>query len=257
MKIEQVAAQIYTIRQHTQTPADFAESMRKLREIGFRAVQVSAIGPIPDEEVAKILEAEGLTCCAAHVAGSRIVSETDAVIAQLKTWRCRFVAYPHPGEIPLNKLPEIKRFAAELEAAGEKLHAAGITLCYHNHSLEFRRVRNRPILDWIYRSTDPKYLKAEIDTYWVQHGGGDPIEWCKKLKGRLPLLHLKDYTIGPDNQPQYAEIGNGNLNFKRIVKAAEKSGCEWFIIEQDTCPGDPFDSLRASFNFTQAKLAGK
>lgn len=257
MKIEQVAAQLYTIRAYTKTAEDFADSMRKLREIGFRAVQVSAIGPIPHDDVIRMLDAEGLTCCAVHAAGSDIVGNTDTVIEQLVKLRCKHVAYPHPGEIPLNTAVEVKRFAAELEHAGKTLHESGKQLSYHNHSLELRRAGTRTILDWIYRSTDPKYLQAEIDTYWIQHGGGDPVEWCKKMNGRLPMIHLKDYKIGADNKPDYAEIGNGNLNWKKIIRAAEKSGCEWFIIEQDTTPGDPFDSLEASFKYVRAKLCEK
>jgi sugar phosphate isomerase/epimerase len=91
----------------------------------------------------------------------------------------------------------------------------------------------------------------------VQHGGGDPVAWCKKLKGRLPLLHMKDYTVNAANQVTFAEIGHGNLNWKKIVAAAEKSGCQWFIVEQDTCPGDPFESLRQSFDYIRDKLCSR
>src|SRR5437016_5339397 len=108
MKIEQVAAQLYTIRAHTQTAADFAQSMRKIREIGFQTVQVSSHGPIPDSEVRRILDGEGLTCCAAHVAGKKIAEETDRVIKQLEAWGCVHVAYPHPGEVPLGTVSDVK-----------------------------------------------------------------------------------------------------------------------------------------------------
>jgi sugar phosphate isomerase/epimerase len=257
MKLEQVAAQLYTIRTYTRNSADFAESMSKLREIGFRAVQVSAIGPIPDDEVIRILDGEGLTCCAVHAAGTDIVNNTDKVINQLNTFRCKHVAYPHPGEIALTTPAEVKKFAADLEAAGRKLYDAGKQLSYHNHHIELRRVGPRTILDWLYRSTDPKYLTAEIDTYWIQHGGGDPVEWCKSLKGRLPMLHMKDYRVTAENKADYAEVGSGNLNWKRIIRAAEKSGCDWFIIEQDTTPGDPFESLASSFKYVTGKLCEK
>jgi len=45
------------------------------------------------------------------------------------------------------------------------------------------------------------------------------------------------------------EVGNGNLNWKEIVSAAKASGTEWFIIEQDVCIIDPFDSLKISLNY--------
>jgi len=65
---------------------------------------------------------------------------------------------------------------------------------------------------------------------------------------------MKDFAITPDNKIAFAEIGQGNLDWPRIVAAAEASGCEWFIVEQDVCPGDPFDSLRQSFEYIRTTL---
>lgn len=67
-------------------------------------------------------------------------------------------------------------------------------------------------------------------------------------------MHLKDFAITHDNQISYAEIGQGNLNWLAIIQAADLSGCQWFVVEQDTCPGDSFDSLRQSFNFIRDNL---
>ena len=105
--------------------------------------------------------------------------------------------------------------------------------------------------------SNPRFLLAELDTYWVQAGGGDPVAWCKKMAGRMPLLHLKDYGVGPDGKPHFAEIGNGNLDWPAIISTAEASGTEWFIVEQDVCPGDPFESLAQSFRYIKANLASK
>ncbi len=83
----------------------------------------------------------------------------------------------------------------------------------------------------------------------MQAGGGDPVAWCERLTGRLPLIHLKDFGVDKDGKPVIGEIGAGNLAWDRILPAAERSGCRWFIVEQDTCPGDPFDSLATSWRF--------
>jgi sugar phosphate isomerase/epimerase len=64
---------------------------------------------------------------------------------------------------------------------------------------------------------------------------------------RLPVLRCKDYGFGTNNQPYFAEIGYGNLDFPAIVAAADAAGCEWFVVEQDTCPRDPFVSLEKSY----------
>ncbi len=254
MRLDQTAAQLYTIRDHIQTASEFAVSMRRLKEIGFTAVQVSALGPIDDREVVRVLDGEGLGCCAIHASGAELFDEPGRVAERLDALRCSHVAFPHPGDAPLQTVADVQALAARLDAAGAILRTAGKTLSYHNHSLEFRRISGRTILDWIFDSADPAHLQGEIDTYWVQHGGGDPVEWCHRMTGRLPVLHIKDYAIGDDNQPRFAEIGNGNLSWERIVAAADEAGCQWYVIEQDTCPGDPFDSLKISYDYVKSTL---
>jgi sugar phosphate isomerase/epimerase len=110
------------------------------------------------------------------------------------------------------------------------------------------------MLEIILEETDPSLVKAQPDTYWIQYGGGDPVEWCRRLKGRLPQLHMKDYRVAGEGSPTFAEIGNGNLNWAAIVGAAEDAGCEWYVVEQDRCDGDPFDSLRMSFEYIAGNL---
>jgi sugar phosphate isomerase/epimerase len=97
-------------------------------------------------------------------------------------------------------------------------------------------------------------LQGEPDTYWIQYGGGDPVAWCEKLSGRLPLLHLKDFAIDAEDNIAMCEIGAGNLDWPRIVAAAERSGCRWYIVEQDTCPGDPVDSLAQSYRYLASEI---
>lgn len=254
MQITQVAAQLYTVRDHVKTLPDFAASMRKVRAIGYRAVQVSGVGPIAEDEIVRVCAGEGLTICATHEGPSAILDAPAQVAARLAKLGCRHTAVPSPGGAKLETLEDVKAFAGRLDAAGRALAEAGVTLSYHNHQIEFRRVAGRPVLEHIYALTDARHLKGEPDTYWVQAGGGDPVEWCRRLRGRLPLLHMKDFMIQADNTATYAEIGNGNLNWPAIVAEAERSGCEWFIVEQDKCPGDPFDSLRQSFEFIRDNL---
>ena len=243
-----LAAQLYTIREHTKTAEDFAASMKKISDIGYTAVQVSAIGPIPHEDVLKITQDNGLTICNTHIPYDRLWNDLDSVIAQHKLWSCKHVAIGSmPADYREGGEDNFKRFAAEASAVGEKLQAAGLTFSYHNHSFEFVRFGNRNGLELIYQESDPRYLQAEIDTYWVQHGGGDPAAWVAMMTDRMPVVHLKDMVIR-DGQQTMAEVGEGNLNWPAILQACQDAGVEWYAIEQDICPGDPFISLKISFD---------
>ena len=98
---------------------------------------------------------------------------------------------------------------------------------------------------------DPKTTSFVLDTYWVQHGGGDVIAWMNKLAGRIDILHLKDMAMA--DKQYITEIGQGNLNFDGIIETAEKIGVKHYVVEQDTCPGDPFDSLKISYDYIKSK----
>jgi sugar phosphate isomerase/epimerase len=254
MKLSQVAAQLYTVRDHCQTAPALAASARRLREIGYTAVQVSGIGPIPDAEIVAIMQGEGLTICATHEPSQQILDEPEKVVGRLGRLGCKFTAYPYPAGVDFTDAAQVDTLVRKLDAAGAKLRAAGMSLGYHNHAIEFVKFRAAPVLDYIYAQTSPQNLVAELDTFWIHYGGGDVVEWTRKLRGRQPCMHLKDYGFTKENKHTWCEVGAGTLPFARIIAEAEAGGCEWFIVEQDTCPGDPFESLRQSFAYIKTNL---
>lgn len=254
MKLPQLAAQLYTVRDFCKTAADLAATAKKIREIGYPAVQVSGIGAIPDDEVVRIMAGEGLTICATHEPSQSILDTPEKALERVRRLGCTQTAYPYPGGVDFSDAKQIESLCEKLDRAGAIFRQGGVTLSYHNHALEFVKFRGTTVLDTIFAHTARRNLTAELDTYWVQFGGGDPVAWCAKLAGRLSVLHLKDYGFTTENKPVFAEIGRGNLDFARIIAAAENSGCRWFVVEQDTCPGDPFDSLRLSFEYIRQNL---
>jgi sugar phosphate isomerase/epimerase len=254
MKINQVAAQLFTCRDLLKTPADIAATLKRLRKVGYTAVQVSGMGPIAEEELRAMLDGEGMVCCATHESGPEILENTQKVIDRLGRLKCSITAYPYPAGVDMGSAASVDAMIAGLDAAGAKMAAAGQILCYHNHNHEFRKLEGKTILERIYARSNPAHLQGELDTCWVHYGGGENVEWCERLAGRMPIIHLKDYMTNAENKHQLCEIGAGNLNFKKIIAAAEKSGCKWFAVEQDTCPGDPVDSLEQSFRYIQQHL---
>ncbi len=254
MKKEQIAAQLYSARDLLKTPEDIARTLPRIREAGYTAVQVSGLGPIEVGELKKLLDDAGLVCCATHEPGDRILNNVSEIIDRLRALDCRHTAYPHPGGIDMGDRDAVRKLARDLDRAGAEFREAGIELSYHNHAGEFYRLGDKLALDILMDESAPENLLAELDTYWVQVGGCDPVAWCRKLASRLKVLHLKDYKVNPSGQPTMCEIGAGTLDFPGIVAASDEAGCEWFVVEQDTCPGDPVDSLRQSFDYIAAKL---
>jgi sugar phosphate isomerase/epimerase len=242
-----LAAQLYTVREFMKTAHDFAATLKRVRDIGYTGVQISGIGPIPADEVAAILKDSGLTCCITHLRAPWPWQDLDALITQHELWNCKNMAIPALPKEYRESEAGYRRFAAEANAIGEKIFQAGLTLSYHNHSFEFVRFGKRTGLDLLFEETDPRYLKAELDTYWVQYGGGDPAAWIRKVAGRMPVVHLKDMVV-IDAQPVMAEVGEGNLNWHAILQACQDAGVEWYAIEQDEYRRDPFECLKTSYD---------
>jgi sugar phosphate isomerase/epimerase len=250
MKRSQIGVQLYTLRDYAKTEKDLAETLSKVAAIGYEAVQVSGIGADIDPAAVKELCAQNkLSLCATHENSMKILDDTDAVIARMKAFGCDLTAYPFPAGVEFGSEESVRQLIDKLSVAGRKMAAEGITLTYHNHHQEFRKIGGKTILEMIYDEIPANELQGEPDTYWVQYGGGDPIAWCKKLDGRLPIIHLKDYKITEENKPAYCPIGAGNLNIPGIIAAAESAGCKWFVVEQDECPEGAFNAVEQSFKY--------
>ncbi len=250
MKIEQVAAITYSLKSHCQDVAGLESTLRRIREIGYRAVQISGIGPIADEDVVRICDRVGLQICATHEPAVSIIEKPAEVVSRLKRLNCRITAYPYP-HVALSGGKAVKQLAADLDAAGAELSAAGIALLYHNHDLEFMSIGGRTVLETLYAETDPAHLAGEPDTYWIQRGGGEPSGWCRRLRGRMPVLHMKDYRLNNAREPEMCAVGAGNLDWPRICAEAEKSGCQWYVVEHDE---GTFESLAESFAYIRDVL---
>jgi sugar phosphate isomerase/epimerase len=142
--------------------------------------------------------------------------------------------------------------AEQFNKAAEKCKAAGIQFCYHNHDFEFDQQDGKYPYDVLLDNTDPKLVKMEMDLYWVTKAGQDPLKLFEQHPGRFPLWHLKDM----DNTAahSFTEVGNGVIDFKKIFSNADKAGFKYFFVEQDKCPGDPFDSITKSISYIKKNL---
>jgi sugar phosphate isomerase/epimerase len=142
--------------------------------------------------------------------------------------------------------------AKRFEPIGAKLRDLGFVLAYHNHNFEFALENGKPGLDVLYEAADPALLKAQIDAYWVLYGGGDPASYIRKLKGRVPLVHLKDGKKGGPNA-HFLEVGQGDVDWDDVLAACKESEVDFGAIEQDSSERDSMESARMSVEFLRAR----
>lgn len=244
-----ISVQLYTVRNFLTTPAEVAASLKKIRAIGYRFVEISSLDHLPAPEVKSLLDEADLQVSGIHFDFEPLLADLDAILEQCRVLGTKnLILCMMPESYAQQGRAGFQRFIEEVIPLCEKIHAAGFALSYHNHNYEFTRFDGRPALDWIFEATAAHHLGAEIDTHWIQRGGGDPVAWIRKVAGRMNSLHLKDFTVDMWT-PIFAEVGQGNLNWDEIIPAALQAGVEWFVVEQDECRRDPFDSLKLSYEF--------
>jgi sugar phosphate isomerase/epimerase len=250
-----IAAQLYTVRDQIQDPSRIGGVLGRLREIGYRAVEVAGLGPITAERFGHELTRADLTACAAHAPLERLTADLAAVAAECREWDCRYVVIPSlPTEYRSGA--GLKRFAHVAGDLARDLQPFGLKLVYHNHSFELERWDGHTWLEALFAAIPEQTLQAELDTYWLQYGGANPVEWILRLKDRVPLVHLKDMAV-VGGKTVMAEVGQGNLDWARILDACQTAGTEWLVVEQDECLGDPMESLALSFsNLTRLTTEG-
>jgi sugar phosphate isomerase/epimerase len=235
--------QLYTLRDLT--AKDFAGTMKAVARLGYKFVETAGYGDLKTAKAAKqALDAAGLKASSGHFAIDLLEKNIDQVIADAQTLQIDTVVCPF---LPENRRNDYAAVAKVLDTAGNQLHQHGIVLAYHNHSFEFQKFGGKYGLDILYENTAPHLVVAEIDVYWVLHGGVDPAEYCDKLGDRVRLLHLKD--MGQPPEKRFAPVGTGILDFAPILKVAEKHKVRWGIVEQDQMYGTPpLEAIKTSLD---------
>lgn len=255
MSAMQLGAQMYTVREYTKTLEDFAETLKKIADIGYKTVQVSGTCAYSPAWLKEQLDKLGLSCVITHTDPARIAKETDQVAADHKVFGCTHVGIGcMPGGFDKG-LAHYKEFVETYKPAGRRLHELGCQMMYHNHHFEFSRTgEGREIyLERFARDFAPEELGFTLDTFWVQTGGGNPSKWLEKLSGRVPCVHLKDMVFAGGGM-RMAPVGEGNLDFDDILAACEKAGTKYLLVEQDDCyEDDPFECLAVSYRNLTAK----
>jgi sugar phosphate isomerase/epimerase len=240
-----IGVQLYTLRDLT--AKNFARTMHAVSKIGYTSVELAGYGNLTSpKDVKKALDDAGLKAPAGHWSIDVLEKEAERVKEEAELLGLETVVVPYLAEERRKDADGYKRTAELLNEIGNVLHGVGLELAYHNHSFEFQKFDGKYGLDLLYENTLPHLVKAEIDVYWVKHGGVDPAAYIDQLGDRVRLLHLKD--MGPPPEMRFAEVGTGTLDFKAILATAEKHGVRWGMVEQDsTYDTPPLDAVRTSY----------
>ncbi len=251
MKIEKIGVQLYTIRGFMNTAEDIRESFKKLKALGYDTAQTAGCA-IPYEEFGRIAKEEGIEIIGTHDSFELMCNDFDKALENHKALDTKIMGI---GGFIRDDFNDYKEFVVKANEVGKKLKPIGGKFTYHNHYQEFAKLGGNDftVMDYLADNLDKDTTSFVLDTHWVQRGGGDVCAWIKKLKDRIDILHLKDYRVDYDGNggfiPNFAEIGEGNLNWEGIMEVAAEANVKYYVVEQDFCNGDPFDSLKLSSEY--------
>lgn len=249
-----IGAQLYSLRDYCKTLDAFSDTLKKVADMGYTSVQVSGTCEYEAKWLAEQLKAAGLTCDLTHYNFGRVLENPEKVVADHKTFGCKYIGL---GAMPGgdgNTLQSINEFIAKTKPITRRITEAGGYFMYHNHAFEFVDVDGKLFIDRLVDGFASDEMGFTLDTHWVKAGGHDPVEWLNKLNGRTPCVHFKDLITMEDGSKRFAPVGSGELDFDAIIETCLKNNVEFAFVEQDNCYGeDPFKCLKSSFDFLKSK----
>jgi sugar phosphate isomerase/epimerase len=245
-----VAVQMFTLREESQK--DFAGTLRKVADLGYDGVEFAGYGGLTAKEVKTLLDELGLQAASSHVPLEELANNLAKVIEDQKILGSKYVVCPYL--LPENRSEQnYKTLVSVLNHAGEVCQKEGITLLYHNHDFELERLSDgRMALETIFDDTNPEYVKTEFDVYWLTKAGENPVEWINRYHNRTPIVHLKDMTT--DGEKFFAELGTGGVDIQAVLNTGSNAGVKWWVVEQDVCRRNPFESIEISINYLKEQL---
>lgn len=255
-----IALQMYTMRNCMADEKQLLETLRRVREIGYRSVQITCPAYVTIEALKRMLDECGLSADSALGHCMKLDEEYDAILHEAEVLGTRVVRLDGiPMELA-QTAEGYRTFARILEKGGKAFRAAGYDMYYHFHAFEWTNFGAERGIDILLNETTPEYVGFQPDVFWLTSAGTEPSSSLRLFAGRARYMHVKDYAIKPrtgalEDVPNcFAPVGRGNLNWPGIMKTAREIGIDHFVVEQDLCDGDVFECIKTSHDSLRAML---
>jgi sugar phosphate isomerase/epimerase len=253
-KLDRIGVQLYTVRDMMKT--DFEGTLTKIAAIGYSEVEFAGYFDHQPKDILVILDRLHLSSPSEHVAYEVVQNRWTETLEAAHVVGHNFIVCPSIPDAERKKASGYKKAAELFNRAGEASKKVGIQLAYHNHSYEFEPLADgggKYGYDILLNETDPKLVKMELDLCWITVAGQDPLTYFNRYPGRFPLVHVKDWTKGPDGKMgekdgEMADVGSGAIDWKRLFAESKQAGIQHYFVENDK-PASPIEDLRKSYTY--------
>ena len=228
---------------------DWRATLAHIAKVGFRELEFPGFfGPSP-QACRAALDGLGLIALGGGAVYRELLAHIDEILATSQTLGKRYVCcyWPWLDSGEHKTADDWKRVGDAMNALGARVRAGGLTLAYHNHDKEFLPLTGAGSLpyDILLAHTDPALVSMQLDLWWVDKGGADPIPFLRQHHGRFAIFHIKERLNTAENG--WACTGSTYVNLPAVLRAGLDAGVGHFIVENEN-PQAAFacaeDSLR-------------
>jgi sugar phosphate isomerase/epimerase len=241
-----IGLQLYTVREEMKK--DAARTIAAVASAGYKQVEFAGYFDHSPKDIRKMLDDNGLSSPSAHIQMSDLGEPWERMLDAANTIGHEYLVCGWIDE-PDRTVAGYEKIAARFNSAAEKSVKRGVMVGYHNYSYDFTRIDGEIPYEILLRECDPKRVVMEMDVFWVRAGGGDPIAYLDRNRGRFRMLHAKDMGPAPKNEMQ--DVGKGVIDWRAILKHGREAGVKYVFVEHDE-PKNPWTSIRNSYSYLHA-----
>ena len=234
-----LGVQTYTFRRSIgKEPAKVLDTIKML---GFTEIEGGS-GRMHPADFKKLCDERNISIPSTGASYEDLVNKIDSVVWRAKTLGAKYVMcawIPHQNDVLT--FENAKKAVEDFNRAGKILKENGLTFCYHAHGYEFQPYEEGTLLDYMFKNTNPEYVSFQMDIFWIQFGGGDPVALLKKYGSRWKTMHLKDMRKGTKKDltgltsvENDVTLGTGELDLPAIFKEAKRIGIKHYFIEDES-----------------------
>lgn len=246
-KLKAFGLQLWTLR--ADLPKDPQSVLKQVAVFGYKQIESfegakGMFWGMSNTEFKKYLDDLGMTIISSHC---NINKDFEKKADEAAAIGMKYLMCPYLGA--QKTIDAYKEKADLFNKCGEIAKKAGIRFGYHNHDYSFKPIDGVMPQDVMMQATDPGLVDYEMDIFWVVAAGQDPEEWIKKYPNRFTAGHVKDKTKNTDKISSCI-VGEGSIDFKKILKTGKKNGMKYFIVEQEEyATASPIESAKADAEY--------